>query len=380
MREQFLLDPQVHYLNHGAFGAIPKQVFDVFMEWQQRIQAQPSQFFLRDLGPYFLESRSSLGALVGANPKNLAYVPNATYAVNLVARSLTLGPGDEVLSTDHEYGACDEAWKFFSHKQGFRYLRHHVPLGLTREEKVECMWQAVTEKTKVLFVSHITSPTAMHVPVEELCRKARERGILTVIDGAHCVGHIPLDLEAMGADFYTSNCHKWLCSPIGSAFLYASPEAQSLIEPLVVSFGWGDNTPFPYGSRFLDSLQWPGTTNVAAYLSVPAAIKFQEQNKWQEVIASCHTLLRGTIESITQHVTMSSPYVSHTDYVQLGIAPLPPVDAQHLHDVLLNEFQVEVPIHNWDGGVYLRISVQGYSTKEDLQALEHGIESYLKRL
>jgi len=221
----FLLDPDVIFVNHGSFGACPRPVFAAYQAWQRELERQPVEFLGRRFAALIAEARTALGAYVGAGADDLVYVPNATTGLNIVARSLELAPGDEVLATDHEYGALDRTWRFICAKRGARYVRQPVELPITSaEEVVEAVWAGVTDRTRVLFLSHITSPTAIIIPVAELVRRAREAGIITVVDGAHAPGQIPLDLESLGVDFYAGNCHKWMMAPKGSAFLYARRE------------------------------------------------------------------------------------------------------------------------------------------------------------
>jgi isopenicillin-N epimerase len=219
-KEQFLLNPEIVFFNHGSFGATPKPVFDVYHDWQRRLEWQPVKFLGYDALGYFQEARQKLGDYLRADPLDIVYVPNATFGVNVVARSLSLGPNDEVLTTDHEYGACDRTWRFLAGKQGFHYVKQPISLPITSAESIlEQFWQGVTPRTKVIYISHITSETAVIMPIEAICQRAREVGILTLIDGAHAPGQIPLDLPAIGADFYTGNCHKWLWSKVQNLFL-----------------------------------------------------------------------------------------------------------------------------------------------------------------
>ena len=211
LREQFLLDPDVVFLNHGSFGATPRPVFEAYQAWQRRLERQPVLLLGREVETHLAEARHTLATYLQADGDDLVYVPNATFGVNLVARSLDLGAGDEVLTTDHEYGACDRVWRFLGQKRGFRYVQQHIPLPTSSpEEIVAHFWQGVTPNTKLIYLSHITSSTALRLPVEAICQRAREAGILTLIDGAHAPGQIPLNLTEIGADFYTGNCHKWL--------------------------------------------------------------------------------------------------------------------------------------------------------------------------
>ncbi len=380
LKNLFLLDPDTIFLNHGSFGAVPRPVFGVYQDWQRRLERQPVQFLITELPGLLAEARAVLADYIHSQPDEIAYIPNATFGVNVVARSLELGPGDEVLTTDHEYGACNHVWAFLSQKQGFAYKEQAVPLPLgSAEEIVAQFWQGVTPRTKVIFMSHITSGTAVSLPIEAICARAREAGILTLIDGAHAVGQIPLDMAAIGADFYVSNAHKWLCSPKGSAFLYARRDRQRLIQPLVVSWGWGSNRAMSYGSDFLDYLQWMGTAEQSAYLSVPAAIEFQEKRQWSEVRQQCHALLQQTLHCISDLTGLESVYPDAAGfYHQMGVAPLPPIaDLPSFKARLYDEFRVEIPCTQWRARQFIRISVQGYNTQTDMDALLLALQQLL---
>ena len=202
LKQQFLLDPTVTFLNHGSFGATPRSVFKEYQHWQREMEKQPVEFLGRRFTELMAESRAALGEYLGTQADNLVYTQNVTISLNIVARSLDLRPNDEVLTTDHEYGAMDRTWRFLSKEHGFRYINRHVELPITSEEKfIEEFWQGVTRNTRIIFLSHITSPTAIIFPVKEIIRRAREAGILTVIDGAHVAGQLPLHLDSLGADF-----------------------------------------------------------------------------------------------------------------------------------------------------------------------------------
>jgi isopenicillin-N epimerase len=391
LRQQFLLRPDVIFLNHGSFGACPRPVFAAYQAWQLELERQPVEFLGRRFINLMRYAREVLAAYVGAAADELVYVPNATTGLNIVARSLPLQPGDEVLATDHEYGALDRTWRFVCARRGARYINQPLPLPLeSAEQMVETLWSAVNERTRVLFVSHITSPTALILPVAELVQRARQAGILTVIDGAHAPGQIPLDLTALGADFYSGNCHKWLCAPKGSAFLYARKEMQHLVEPLVVSWGWNDR-PDRFGKpvrSFVDEQEWQGTRDIAAYLSVPAAIEFQAEHDWPRVRAQCHELLRETRQRMaelgraTKVATTSRAICPDSPewYAQMASFPLPPCDAEALQRRLYEEYRVEVPIIEWKGRQLVRVSIQGYNTFGDAETLLGALEALLPQM
>jgi isopenicillin-N epimerase len=377
LADHFLLRRDMTFLNHGSFGACPQPVFAVYQQWQRELEAQPVEFLGRRIPHLLADARAALGAYLGVAADDLAFVPNATHGVNIVARSLDLQPGDEVLATDHEYGAVDRTWRFICAQRGAHYIRQPIALPLNDpHEIVEQLWSRVTPRTRVIAVSHITSPTALIFPVAEICARARAAGIITVIDGAHAPGQIPLDLAAIGADFYTGNCHKWLCAPKGSAFLYAHPQAQALLSPLVVSWGWDAIQPGP--SPFVDHFGWTGTADPAAYLTVPAAIAFQHEHNWPQVRADCHALLVQVRQQVAD-LTGSAPICPAGPqwFSQLAVAPLPPGDAGTLQQRLWNEYQIEIPIISWEDWRFARISIQVYNTPAHGAQLIHALRELL---
>jgi isopenicillin-N epimerase len=380
LRELFLLRPDVVFLNHGSFGACPRPVFEVYQAWQRELERQPVEFLGRRRRDLMESARAALAAYVGADADDLVYVPNATTGLNIVARSLPLQPGDEVLATDHEYGALDRTWRFVCGKRGARYINQPLPLPVeSREQVVEAVWAGVTERTRILFVSHITSPTALILPVAELVRRAREAGILTVVDGAHAPGQIPLDLGALGIDFYAGNCHKWVSSPKGAAFLHVRPEVQPLVEPLVVSWGWEAENPGP--SRFVDEQEWQGTRDVAAFLAVPAAIQFQADHDWLQVQAECHELLREARRRIEELTGLPPICPDSADwYAQMAALPLPPCDTEVLQRRLYDEYRIEVPVLTWHDQQFVRVSIQAYNTGADVNALISALEVLLPQV
>lgn len=366
MRDLFLLDPDVVYLNHGSFGACPRPVFDAYQRWQRELERQPVEFLARERRYAHLveQAKAELASYVGAEPANVVFVPNATAALNAVARSLPLAAGNEVLTTDHEYGAIDVLWSFVAEKQGARHVRQPVtvpPAG--PDALVDGLWSAVTPCTRVVCISHITSPTALRLPVEEICRRAREAGIISIVDGAHAPGQVPLDLAALDADVYAGNCHKWLCAPKGAGFLYVRPELQALVEPLVVSWDWGEQTEFAQRHR------WPGTHDPAAYLAVPAAISFQREHSWETVVERCHALAEEARLRLAELFALEPLAPDASWFVQMVAAPLPPCNATEVKRRLYDEHRVEVPVYEWSGRPLVRPSFQAYNDEGDLERL-----------
>ena len=373
----FMLRPGVVYLNHGSFGACPRPVFERYQAWQRELESEPVEFLGRRCASLMRGAREGLAAFVGADPDDLVFVPNATTGLNAVARSLRLEPGDEVLATDHEYGALDRTWTFVCEKQAARYVRRPLPLPLASAgDVVEAVWAGVTRRTRVLFLSHVTSTTAIVLPLAELIRRARERGILTVIDGAHAPGQVALDLAALGADFYAGNCHKWMNAPKGSAFLHARREVQGLLEPLVVSWGWRSDRPGP--SRFVDEHEWQGTRDVAAYLAVPAAIEFMAEHDWPELQRACHDLVAIARDRINALTGLAPFTPAGRDWFgQMATVALPACDHEALQRRLFDKFAIEVPTFSWNGGSYLRVSVQVYNDGSDIDALSGALARLL---
>lgn len=379
-RGLFLVRPNLVFLNHGSFGACPKPVFADYQRWQRELERQPVEFLGRRFPALMRAARETLAAYVGTEADNVVYVPNATTALNVVARSLSLGPGDEVVGTDHEYGALDRTWTFVCERAGARYVRAAVAVPVRSAAAViETIWSAVTPRTRVLFCSHVTAPTALIFPVRELIRRARARGILTVVDGAHAPGQIPLRLDALGADFYAGNCHKWMCAPKGAGFLYARPEVQPLLRPLVVSWGWRSDQPS--GSPFIDEQQWQGTRDVAAYLAVPAAIAFLRRHRWEAVRARCHTLAQALRRRLlrtagARALSVDSPRW-YAQMVSVSL-PVPHTEAPAFQRTLYERYRIEVPVLAWNGQTLLRASVQAYNTPADTAALVDAVGTLVR--
>ena len=270
---------------------------------------------------------------------------------------------------------------FLEGKIGIKVVEAPVSLpAIEEDEYVEQIWSHRTDKTKLLYLSHVTSATALRLPVEQLCARAREAGILSLVDGAHVVGQWPLDLADIGADFYTSNAHKWLCSPKGSAFLYAAPEHHSRLDPFVVGWGWGPERKKQFGSDFLDFHQYLGTNDFAAYLSVPAAIDFHHEHDWPAVQARCHEMVSDWIEAMADFTGLDPVYGDDAFYSQMAVAPLPAgTDTIQLKADLYDHFRVEIPCVVWNDQPFIRISLQGYNDQDDVDRLMEALASLLKR-
>jgi isopenicillin-N epimerase len=378
LAQQFLLDPEVTFLNHGSFGACPRPVFEDYQRWQLTLERQPVAFLdsRRGLKTNLQVAREVLAREMGSDVDNIAQVSNATSGLNIVIQSLPLKAGDEILTTNHEYNALEKTWTYIARKTGAKVVVMEVPLPLTSGQQFhDAVAAGFTDRTRVLFLSHITSATALLFPIESLIAEARRRGAFSVIDGAHAPGQIPLSLDALGADFYSGNCHKWLMSPKGSAFIHARPEWHTMLDPLVISHGWtadnkepGVRGPFG-GSAFVDEMEMQGTRDPSAWLAVPAAIEFRRQNEWWKVSAECTRLAQETaarLRELTGLPALSTPEFCAPQMVAMQI---PPCDPLAIHDALLADFGIEIPVFEWQGRLIVRLSCQGYNTRDEMDLL-----------
>jgi isopenicillin-N epimerase len=375
MRDRFLLDPDLVFLNHGSFGACPRDVLDVQRHWQLEMERNPVAFLGRRSAELLMQARQALGAEIGARGDDLVFVPNSTTGVNVVARSFELQPGDEVLATDLEYGACEAAWVHVCAKRGASYRRVEIPLPFRRDEVVDRLMAAAGPRTRLIHVSHLTSTTALILPVAEICAAARERGIATLVDGAHAPGQVALDLGAIGADFYVGNCHKWLCAPKGSGFLHARAEHQAMLDATVISWGYADGTGGHSGfdaylgrSVFERRLQWQGTRDLSPWLAVPAAIGFQQRLDWPTVRRNCHELAAHAVGVLVRRHGLP-PVATDRDWAQMVVIPVPAQDPTTLRQRLFDESRIEIPVTTHAGRVFVRLSVQGYNTPDDIEHL-----------
>lgn len=388
LKALFLLDPEVTYLNHGSYGACPGPVFERYQDWQRQLERQPVEFLGRRFASLMAGARVQLAAFLGTKAEQVVYFPNPTTALNLVARNLRrlveghsqrpLLPGDQVLSSDHEYGALDRTWRTICGQNQLEYRKSPLPLPLADPQTLlEQFWAGVSERTRLIFISHITSPTALTFPVEQIIRRARAEGILTVIDGAHAPGQIDLALDALGVDIYVGACHKWLMAPKGSGFLFARPELQDLLEPLVISWGYQPEEGYGSGVAFIDQHEWQGTRDLAAFLSVPAAIEFQRVYAWERVRQDCHQMAVEARRHLNQ-LTGCAPLCRDEDFLQMFTVQLPEgVAAEALVRKLYTEYRIEVPAIHWNGQSLLRISIQGYNSPSDIDRLVQALENEL---
>ena len=386
LARHFLLRDDVVFLNHGSFGACPREVFEVYQNWHLELERQPVAFLGRDLTDRMRVPRVALAAELGTEADNIVGLVNATEGLNIVAQSLDLKPGDEIVTTDHEYPSLEKTWAYIARRTGARVAVVKVPMPLVSEaEFTDAIVGAFNDRTRVLFLSHITSPTALVFPIERAIREAKARKIWTVIDGAHTPGHIPLNLDAMDVDFYAGNCHKWLMTPKGSGFLYVRPELQHLINPLVISHGWTADSKLPgakgaFGnSPFIDELEMQGTRDPAAWLTVPAALAFRRQHGWAGVAAHCQMLAQDTalrLAELTGLPALSTPEFCAPQMVAM---PIPDVgDPVEFQRQLMDRYRIEIPVFKWQERSIVRLSVQGYNGKAQMDFLIDALTEMLR--
>jgi isopenicillin-N epimerase len=379
------LDPNVTFLNHGSFGACPKAVLDAQNRWRERLEREPVSFMIRELEGLLAGPRNHLAKLVNADPEDLAFVPNATTGVNTVLRSLRFAPGDELLTTDHAYGACRNALDFAAEQSGARVIAAKVPFPLASPDQVlDAVVSEITPRTRLLLLDHVTSQTSLMFPVARIVRELSRRGVDTLVDGAHALGMLPLDLDALGAAYYTANCHKWLCAPKGSAFLHVRRDRQAQVRPLSISHG--ASSPRRDRSRFRLEFDWTGTLDPSAYLAVSDAIRFLE------------TLMPGGLPALMAHNHALALFARDTLASALGIpapapdsmlgsmvtlplpareGPLPHTGFDPLQEALFHQHRIELPVFAWPSPEQrcLRVTAHAYNSEAQYEQLARILKS-----
>jgi len=388
LARHWTLDPQVEFLNHGSFGACPRRVLEVQQELRARMERQPVLFLSRELEPLLDEARASLARFAGAHPDDLAFVPNATSGVNTVVRSLRLGPGDEVLTTDHAYNACRNALRALE-PAGVRVVTAAVPWpGVTPEQVVGAVLAAVTPRTRLALIDHVTSPTGLVFPIDTLVRALSERGVDTLVDGAHAPGMLPLDLGRIGAAYYTGNCHKWLCTPKGSGFLHVRRDRQDGMLPLAVSHGF--NSVRTDRSRFRLLFDWGGTDDPTPFLCIPEAIRFLGSllpGGWPALKQRNRDLALAGQDVLCRALGIAQPapdaMIGSLAAVPLPDSEGPPPDAGSMHDrlqrTIYDRYRVEVPIFVFPKHPrrLVRISAQLYNSRGQIELLARALKEAL---
>ena len=386
LKNQFLLDNKVTFLNHGSFGACPKKIFNEYQSWQKKLENQPVKFLdqFRDFGPNMTNVRKALSKKINCNVNNLVPVVNATTGLNAIIKSLHFKKGDEVIISNHEYGALEKTWQFIKTKYKIKITIAKVSLPISSEEKfIKDFVKKFTSKTKILFLSHITSPTALLFPIKKLVKIAKQYKIITIIDGAHAPGHIDLNLKNLNADFYSGNCHKWMMSPKGAAFMWSSSKYKNHLDPLIVSHGWNkkNNSINQKGalgnSRFIDMFEYNGTKDPAAWLSVPSSIKFINDKKNTKLFITQSKVLYNFALKLSN--TFKMPLLGDRKFLPplMISVPIPKVKEIEFQRKLYKNYKIEIPIIPWENKSFARISYQLYNSIKDLEKLEYALKKLL---
>ncbi len=368
-KKDFLLRDDITYLNFGSFGACPKPIFENYIYWQYELEKEPVQFLAINAANNLKNSIKALATYINCDEKELVLVTNPSYAVNIIAKSFPLKKGDEILTSQLEYGACEKTWKYYCNKSGAVWKTHTTKLPLTtKEELIEDFFKKVNKKTKLIFLSHITSSTAIELPVNEICKRAKELGIPTFIDGAHAPGQTQLDFTQLQADIYTGACHKWMMTPKGCSFLYVKKEWQHLFDPLVISWGYQSDTPSD--SLFFDYHQMQGTRDFSAMLTIPAAIEYMQQNNWDNVRSNCRNLIYQNAPRFFQLFNQKSlAPLNETFIKQMCSVEINCQNADALQNELFGRFKIEIPITKLSEKKFIRFSIQAFNTQDDLDKL-----------
>ncbi len=377
LKSQFLINPNITFLNFGSFGACPKPIFEDYQKWQLELEQEPVQFITVNGYKYLKQSREALGQYIHCDADDLVFTMNPSYAINIIAKSIDLKPGDEILTTNLEYGAMDKTWNYYCQQKGAKYIRQEISLPITSKEAIiEQFWKGFTKHTKAIFISQITSSTALILPVKEICAMAKEKGLLTIVDGAHVPGHIPLNLEELEADIYTGACHKWMMAPKGCSFLYIKKEFQKLFSPLIIS--WGFESAFPSHSQFLDYHELQGTRDFSAFLTIPKAIDFLNTHHWKDHAAACRKLVKENALRFCE-LLGTKPLCPLTDEFlgQMFSIPIHTKEPETLQRDLFEAYKIEIPVMRHGSDVYLRYSIQVFNTQKDLDVLYESLKELI---
>jgi isopenicillin-N epimerase len=379
LSEYFQIRKDITFLNFGSFGACPKPIFERYQLYQLELEQDPVQFIQVSGLQYLNESRKVLGEYLNCNQDDIVYVTNPSYAVNMIAKSFALQPGDEILTTSLEYGACDKTWSYYCNKAGAVYKKQPIRFPIeSKEDFVEQFFKGLTAKTKLIFISHITSSTGLRLPVEEIVAKAKEKGIMTFVDGAHGPGQVEVDLQKLNVDIYTGACHKWMMTPKGSSFLYVKKEHQHLFDPLVVS--WGYNALFPSHSQFIDYHQGQGTRDFSAFLTIPDAVSFMKEHDWISVAAHYRKMVQDNAAAFC-NLFHTKPLASVTDdfIAQLYSAEIKTKEPEQLQKHLYNDYKIQIPVMRHGDKVYLRYSLNACNSQKDLDTLFTAVKNIQKK-
>jgi isopenicillin-N epimerase len=377
MKAQFLLDPTITFLNHGSFGACPKPIFEEYQRFQKELETKPVYFLIKKQKEYLQLAKNSLAKFVGCSPNDFFFTSNPTIAINTIMRSLNLKSGDEILTTNHEYGAMDRTWNFYCKKSGAKYIRQNISIPIvSKQQIIEEFWKGYTSKTKIIFLNQISSSTALIFPVKEICEKARELGLITIIDGAHVPGHIDLNITDLNPDFYTGTLHKWMLAPKGSSFLYVKKSFQEMLDPLIV--GWGYESLTPGESQFLDYQEFQGTRDISAFLCTPKVIDFLLQNDWKSKTVVSKKIVLDNYQRFCDLLN-SQPIcpISNEFLGQMASIPIKTFHPVELKELLFEKYKIEIPIMPLNGNYYIRYSINAYNSQEDLEILYSALKEII---
>jgi len=377
-RDHWNIAPDAVYLNHGSFGPPPDVVRECQQQWKAELDSQPMRFFLRQMPDALLQARRKIASLVGAGCGNLVLIENSTYGMNIVANSFPLSAGDEVLLNDHEYGAVNRIWNRRCSQAGAHCVTAELPAAFdTAGNVVDAIFQSVTPRTRLIIISHITSPTAVTLPVAEVCAAAKDRGIAVCIDGAHAVAQLPVDIEALQCDFYTATCHKWLCAPFGTGFLYTAPQWQPVINPPVLS--WGVIPPAT-PQDWTEEFNWLGTRDASAFLASTAAVDFLEGVGFEAFRGRTHHLAQYALDKLLP-VTGIAPITPRTRTWcgSMSLAPLPPCDTKQVQNKLVELAGIETPVVELNGRCFIRVSCHLYTQRHEIDLLATTLEKVLRQ-
>ena len=371
----FFFQEGVTYLNHGSFGACPKIIFEDYQKWQIQLETQPVQFLTDKLYESLRNSRESLAAFLGCKHDEILFFQNPTTAISNIIYNLNLKPEDEVLMTDHEYGALVRAWTAWGLRNKVRIRNAKIYLPLDSKSKFfDDVLKKISSKTKVLFLSHITSPTGLVFPIKEIVDFAKQKKIITIVDGAHAPGHIDLNIQKLGCDFYTGALHKWMCGPKGTSFLYVKKEHQNWIKPVVYS--WGKKGDDPESSEFLQNFQWQGTRDMSAFLTVPKIIKYFF-SKIEASREKSKKLIQGSLQQF-HNVLQTEPISSGNEFLgQMISYPIPKNIDKDLKKILWKKYRIEIPVFEWNNKKFIRLSAHLYNDQKDIDYLMNALRTIL---
>jgi isopenicillin-N epimerase len=389
-RASMLLDPSIINLNTGSFGPLPKRVFERAIEFRAQLAAEPTHFFVRTLPPLLWESRVRLARFLNADPRRLIFTVNVSSAINLVASSLKLAAPGEILLTDHEYGAMHWCWERAAIHTGLTLRTFPLPtMAHSSKEIVEAAAAAMTAKTRLIFFSHVLSPTGLVLPARELCAEARKRGITSVVDGAHAPAMLPLDVTAVNADFYAGNCHKWLLAPTNCGFLIPAAGQEDRLQPLQVSWGYhhqrdGLDLQDEFGSTpRIRHLEFEGTRDPCGWLAIPEAIDFQSEIGWERIRGRMAELSAYARKRIGEDCDLSSATPAEPELHGALTAFQLPFHGAEKASALRNaiwKYCIEIPIIQRPERLLIRVSTHFYNTEEEIDRLSEVLPATLAEI